>query len=299
MPRGRLRRMAAPLVSVHLDAPTLASVRAGGFNFLQRVRAAVEETGWRVAWRAEDEAPERHSLWHMRAPPGSGGLIFRRTYHYPFWHIEAVPERWLWPVARASFDPEAVPVEPARRFTARLAARVLPGPPPTRDGPALVPLQGRLRQHRSFQAMSPLDMVEAVGRSGRPARVTLHPRETYEAEDRRALDRVIAAHSALEMAEGSAALLRGCAFVATQNSAVAFDGLILGKAAVLFARADFHHIALKVADLGAATALARAPRHRPPWPRYLMWFLGQAIDAMAPDAEAQVLAALRRGGWRI
>lgn len=287
------------LVSVHLDPPTLASVREGGFNFLQRVRRSIEGAGWRLEWRGEDARPEGHSLWHMRAPPGSGGLIFRRTYHYPFWHIEEVPERWLWPVARAQFDPDAVPVEPARRFVGRLAARVLPGPAPTRDGPALVPLQGRIGQHRSFQTMSPLRMVEAVGRSGHAARITLHPREIYSDADRRALDRIIAAHPSLEMAEASDALLRGCAFVVTQNSAVAFDGLILGKAAVLFAEVDFHHIALKVSEIGAEAALARAPRHLPPWPRYLMWFFGQAIDAMAPDAEAQVLAALRRCGWRI
>lgn len=286
-------------VSVHLDPPTLASVREGGFNFLQRVRKAVEGAGGRLDWRAEDERPEAQSLWHMRAPAGSGGLIFRRTYHYPFWHIEAVPERWLWPVARARFDPEAVPVQPARDFTGRLAARVLPGPPPTREGPALVALQGRIGQHRSFQTMSPLRMVDEVGRSGHPARVTLHPRETYTDDERRALDRIIAAHPSLEMAEGSAGLLRDCAFVVTQNSAVAFDGIILGKAAVLFGQVDFHHIALKVAELGAEAALVRAPRHLPPWPRYLMWFLGQAIDAMAPDAEAQVLTALRRGGWRL
>ena len=68
---------------------------------------------------------------------------------------------------------------------------------------------------------------------------------------------------------------------------------------MLFAQIDFHHIALNVAELGAAAALERAPRHRPPWPRYLMWFLGRAIDAMAPDAEAQILSALRRGGWPI
>ena len=289
-----------PVASVHLDPPTLDSVRAGGFNFLQRLRKAVESAGWRIEWRSEGEAPQAHSLWHMRAPAGSGGLIFRRTYHYPFWHIEAVPERWHWPVARAAFDAEAVPVEPARRFTGRLAARVLPGPPPTRDGPALVPLQGRLSQHRSFQTMSPLAMVEAIGRSGHPARVTLHPRESYADDELRALDRIIAAHPSLDMAEGTAALLRCCAFVATQNSAVAFDGFLLGKPAVLFAQSDFHHIALNVAQIGADEALARAATHRPAFERYLFWFLRiMAVNATAPDARQQVLAAMRRGGWPI
>ena len=92
--------------------------------------------------------------------------------------------------------------------------------------------------------------------------------------------------------------LRDCAFVATQNSAVAFDGMILGKPAVLFAQIDFHHAALNVADLGAEAALARAADARPPLDRYVHWFLRtQAIDAQAPDAGARMLAAMRRGGW--
>ena len=96
------------------------------------------------------------------------------------------------------------------------------------------------------------------------------------------------------------ARLRDCAFVATQNSAVAFNGMILGKPAVLFAQIDFHHAALNVADMGAEAALAAAESARPPLDRYLWWFLkGQAIDAQGPDAGARMLAAMRRGGWPI
>jgi len=285
--------------TVHLDPPTLASVRAGGFNFLQVLRRAAHGAGLRLGWRGEEDAPAPLSLWHMQGPRLAGALIFRRTYHYPFWHIEAEPERWRWPVAISPFNAGTVPVQPARAFTRRLAARVLPGPQPTRQGPVLVPLQGKLSRARSFQTMSPLDMVEAVGRSGLRADITLHPKEVYSRGELRALDRIVAGHPGLQLAQGTAALLRDAAAVVTQNSAVAFDGFILNKPAVLFAQIDFHHIALNVSEMGAEAALAQVTRHWPPTPRYVAWFLGQAIDAMAPDADAQVLAALRRGGWPV
>ncbi|HRO15021.1 MAG TPA: hypothetical protein PLL33_08265, partial [Paracoccus sp. (in: a-proteobacteria)] len=84
------------------------------------------------------------------------------------------------------------------------------------------------------------------------------------------------------------------------NSAVAFDGYLLHKPAVLFAQIDFHHIGLNVADMGADAALRAAPDHAPDFDGYLLWFLRrQAIDGQAADAGARILAAMRRGGWPI
>lgn len=290
--------MARLLVTVHLDAPMLTSARAGRFNFLNRLQAAVEGRGARLRFRPEGAARGDLTLWHMRAPPDApGALIFRRAYHYPFWNIEAVPERWRWPVARARFapgDPAA-----ARDFTARLRRRLWPDARITRTPEALIPLQGRIRDCRSFQTMTPMQMVEAVGRAGLPGRITLHPREDYSPADLADLHATLARHPSLRLGQDSAALLPGCLGVVTMNSAVAFDALILGKPVALFAQVDFHHIALNAADMGADAALAALPAHNPDSAAYLHWFLGRAVDAMAPDAEAQIIAALRRAGWRL
>ena len=163
-----------------------------------------------------------------------------------------------------------------------------------------MPLQGYLRRTRSFQTMSPVEMLEAVAATGRPVVATLHPSEQYDEADHRALRALARQHRNLTIGGDTMALLRGCAFVATQNSAVAFDGMILGKPAVLFAQIDFHHAALNVAELGAEAALAAAAEGGPDPDRYLWWFLkDQAIDAQAPDAGERILAAMRRGGWPI
>ncbi|AUH65139.1 hypothetical protein [Paracoccus zhejiangensis] len=300
--------MPEPLdLRLYLHQPMLGNARRGKVNFLQRLTRLLEGQGWRVqilpsGEAAREAAPDQpgYALFHMEKPTHDLALTFRRAYHYPFWRIEQVAERWRWPVAEAAFSPDAIDPATAQNFLSRLAARVLPGPAPRRDGPVLIPLQGRIAETRSFQTLSPLDMVARVAQSGRPCVATLHPRENYSPEDRAALEALATRHPNLTVGGKTAALLRDCAFVVTQNSAVAFDGFILGKPAVLFAQVDFHHIGLKVADLGVEAALAAAHDHRPDFARYLFWFLQMnAINMSAPDADRRIAAALARGGWPV
>ncbi|WP_299360575.1 hypothetical protein [uncultured Paracoccus sp.] len=295
------------LLRIHLDGPMLANARARRFNFLNVLTDAVRDAGWQVALLPEgpaadgDDLPEGvHALHHMRRPSHPRALSFRRAYHYPFWFIEPVAERWRFAVARAAFDPAQIDGAAAAAFAERLRARVLPGPPPRRGRHVLVPLQGHVRRCRSFQTMSPVAMLDRVCATGLPVAATLHPRERYDADDRAALAALAARHPNLTIGGDSAALLRDCAWVAAQNSAVCFDGFLLHKPAVLFGQIDFHHIGLNVAALGVETALDRAPDHAPAFDRYLYWFLQmQAINATRPDAPDRIRAAMRRGGWPI
>ncbi len=298
--------MAKPTrLRVYLEPEMLASARAGGFNFLNRLKLAIESAGWAVEWRETGPAerlaaPTRggYALFHMEPPTHARALTFRRAYHYPFWNIEPVAERWNFHVARQHFDPARIDPAMAADFATRLRRRVLPDARPQTGDHILVPLQGRIRQHRSFQSHSPVEMLRMSAETGRPVIATLHPRESYDAGDHAALTELAARHPNLTIGGDTPRLLESCAFVVTENSAVAFDGYLLGKPAVLFAQVDFHHIALNVADLGAEAALSRAPAHRPDFAAYLYWLLHMmAVDAMAPDAEAQILQAMRRGGW--
>ncbi|MDO5706553.1 MAG: hypothetical protein Q4G49_16005 [Paracoccus sp. (in: a-proteobacteria)] len=289
---------------LYLHQPLLATARAGKLGVANHLAAALDSAGWRLdvqpltdtAIRQADKAGE-WALYHMAKPPHDRALVLRLAYHYPFWKIEPVAERWRWQVAQERFRPGRINGAAAADFAARLRGRVLAGPPPTRGDHVLIPLQGQILRHRSFQTMAPVQMVKTVAQTGRPCVATLHPRETYDTADRAALSDLAAHHPNLTIGGDTAALLRTCAFVATMNSAAGFDGYILGKPAVLFAQVDFHHIALNVADLGAERALARAADHQPPFARYLDWFLRQqSLDMMADDRQARIIAALRRGG---
>lgn len=292
---------------IHLEPEMLENARSGRFNFMNVVAEAARSIGWQVRFVPDTPAAHDnwhrqtgHALFHMRPAPDGRALTFRRAYHYPFWQIEPVAQRWRFHVAQSRFDPASVPEAAAQEFLARLRARVLPGPPPRTGETVLIPLQGRISEWRSFQALRPLDMVQAVARTGRPAVVTLHPNEVYHDHELQALHDLSRTHANLTIGGETAPILRDCAFVVTQNSAVAFDGLILGKPAVLFGQSDFHHIALNVAQIGAEKALAQASTHRPDFARYIFWFLRRmAVNATAPDARMQVLRAMKRGGWPI
>lgn len=294
-----------PTLRVYLHGHMLRTARAGTFPAMAVLARTVQAQGWRVVFehafpQAQDHPPPpgEYALLHMKQPRHPRSLTLRRAYHYPFWRIEPVAQRWRFAVAQARFDPDAVDAEEAAAFARRLRARVLPGPEPRRGDHVLVPLQGHLRRTRSFQTMSPVAMLDAVCRTGRPVVATLHPSESYDSADHAALAALARRHPNLTLGGDTMARLRDCAFVATQNSAVGFDGMILGKPAVLFGQIDFHHVALNVADLGADAALAQAATARPAFDRYLYWFLRlQAIDAQAPDAGGRMLEAMRRGGW--
>lgn len=294
-------------LDIYLHPPLLQTAQAGRLGFLARMTRLLQDRGWEVTIRrsgpaARAAAPDRagYALFAMERPTHDRALTFRLAYHYPFWRLESVAERWRWPVARAAFDPDGIDAGAARDFADRLAARVLPGPPPRRGDHVLVPLQGHLRRQRSFQSVSPVRMLELVAVTGRPVIATLHPKEHHDAADRDALRDLAARHRNLTIGGQTAAVLRDCAYVATQNSAVGFDGLILGKPVVLFAQSDFHHVALNVPCIGADAALAQAETARPDHARYLDWFLRRtSLDMMAADADDRMLAAMRAGGWPV
>ncbi|MDO5642312.1 MAG: hypothetical protein Q4G26_08015 [Paracoccus sp. (in: a-proteobacteria)] len=280
-----------------------ARVEAGHFNFINRLRAAVASRGWQSEIAPQTDAPpERYTyaLHHMEGPRHRRAKIFRRAYYYPFWHIETMPQRWRWPVARAAFRPGQIETEPARAFIHQLRARHLPGIVPGQPEHVLIALQQRLTSTRSFQTMSPLAMVEAVARTGKTCIATLHPHGNYSAQETRALDRLAADYPNLTIGGDSRALLANAEYVATQNSAVAMDAYLLARPVVLFAQIDFHHIALNVAQMGVENALNAAPGHKAHYAKYLYWRLReQAIDAMAANAEIRILGALKKGGWPI
>ncbi|MEI4485423.1 hypothetical protein V8J36_04415 [Frigidibacter sp. MR17.14] len=294
---------------LHLDGTMLEAARAGRQNFVNRLAAALASVGWRLEIaRASLMAEARWaaggpSLWHMSEPPGPGGLVIRRTYLGAFWHIERIAARWDWPVARAAFDPAGIDPDRAAAFVRQWRGQLFPGLEARREGHVFVPLQARLTERRSFQSMSPLEMLRAVIARWPDRRIaaTLHPGVDHDPAELAALEALAKTHPRLELSRGgSLPLLATADLVATQNSSLAFQGYFLEKPALLFAGIDFHHPAASVPRDGLAAALEAAEAPRLPLAPYLWWFLkGHAINAGAPEAEAQILAALRRGGWAL
>lgn len=287
------------------------SVAGGGHNFFARIEAVCRGAGMAVhvlsnspgdkARAARDGA---WSLMHMEPPLGARSVTVRRAYYYPFWSIEGTEKRWEFQSAKARFDACDVPAKEAARFAGYWRKRLFSDMGDVgRDGFVYVPLQGRLTARRSFQSTSPIEMVEAVLEHdpGRRVVATLHPSEIYDEEEIAALERLENRHGRLTvMMGGIGQLLPRCDYVVTENSSVGFAGLFLGKPLVLFARIDFHHVALKVAELGVAEAIGRAPETDRDFDDYLWWFLQHmAINAGRPEAEDRIAARLRALGWPV
>ena len=302
----------ARTVTFYLHDALRRRAEAGQHNFISRVSSVLTSSGLTVAFdddsdRAELKALARpgYGIFHMRAPLTGRQIVMRRTYIYPFWHLEAQAERWDWPVARDPYGPaEAEPAE-SGDFYRYWQKRLFNDAPQAarRKGIIYVPLQGRLTEHRSFQSCSPLEMVARTAEraEGRRVVVTLHPRIAYERSEIKALRNLVAATPGVEIGNGGMeGYLRDCDMVVTQNSAVGLMGYFFGKPLILFGRIDFHHIALKVSELGLDAAFAAAPDHAPDYASYIFWFLQRrSINAGRPDCEERIRLVLRGHGWPV
>jgi len=299
-------------LSVFYDDELLARARAGQHNYSNRLIAAFNDRGMAVelcrnsdAARAASEQQPGYALFHMEHPFHPRALTTRLAYLYPFWRIEASAKRWEWSIARERYDPGMIDRAAAQRFWDRRRRQHFGhhADKITRDGYVYVPLQGRLLDRRSFQTVSPIDMLgETLAHSGdRRVIAALHPNEIYDHAERAALDTLAGANPRLSVVKRPMEpLLRGCDYVVTQNSLVALMGYFLEKPAILFAQIDFHHIALNVALLGIERAFARVADHRPDFAGYLYWFLKQTtINAGDDMAGEQIIAAVRRHGWDV
>ncbi len=302
----------AQTVTFYLHPKLRKQAKAGHHNFIDKVSAVLAEAGLTVAYDRDDEVARLRAMsrpgrgmFFMDEPVNARDLTFRKTYLYPFWHIEKHGKRWDWPVARASFDPSKVDARKAANFQRFWRNRLLNDVSKDirQDGFVLVPLQGRLTQHRSFQFCSPIDMINAVLKHepNRHIILTLHPTEVYTLEEQKSLEQLLDQHERLYALEGgSERYLQNCDYVVTQNSSIGFRGYFFEKPLILFGQIDFHHIALNVGQLGVAKAFAAVEDHAPDYAAYLHWFLQhEAINAGRPEATTRIREVLKGHGWPV
>ncbi len=303
---------AANTVTFYLHPKLRQQAERGNHNFIGHVAAVLESSGLTIAFDADDSlarlralARPGRGLFLMDEPVGRNDLVFRKTYIYPFWHIEKQAKRWDWPVANETFDPAHQDQQKAENFYKFWQNRLFEDQAQMarKDGFVYVPLQGRLTTQRSFQFCSPIAMIEAVLAHDpyRPVIATLHPSETYTDAEQKALENLLARYGRLSVGTApSAHYLQGCDYVVTQNSSVGFMGYFFGKPLILFGKTDFHHIALNVERIGVQTAFARVAAHVPDYAAYLHWFLQmRAINAGRPEVRTRVRTVLRGHGWPV
>lgn len=304
--------MAEPrILRIYLEETMLHMAREGTFGFVKKVREGFEAQGFRVdlardtdAERLKSASRRGYALFLMKEPFHPKALSMRKAYYYPYWRIEKSAKRWEFEVARKSFDSAEIDTDLAADWHARWGRFLFQRRPARaeKSGLIYVPLQGRLLEHRSFQSMSPLEMIaEVQARAGdRRILLGLHPGEVYGDEERAALDRIAEADSRVTVQMGGMPeALRLCDFVVTENSTGALSGFFFDKPAILFAESDFHHVMPQVSRLGVDEAFRRV-EELPPFAAYLYWFIQMnAIKADTPEAPDRIVETCRRHGWQI
>lgn len=296
-----------PTLHIHLKAPWRYKAQAGDVGLFNRLAQALP--GWNLRFHPDTAFHRQlsrlrpgYSLFHKQDPVGARGLCLRQAYLYPFWRFERSNLRWDFDVARAAFAVQDIPHTDALGFHAQLRKRYLGTAPITRDGFIFMPLQGHLLSHRSFQSMSPAQMIEAtLEQDPRPIRATLHPLETYSPVERAALDALHRRFPRFQVVEAASLdLLRACDLVVTQNSGMALQGFLAEKPAILFGQSDFHHIAGSVPRDGLRAAFDLARAEPPDFAAYLFWFLRlNAINMACPTTESDIRTRLASLGWRL
>ena len=303
---------ARDLVTFYLHPNLRKQAERGNHNFIKKIGEVLTDAGLEIAYDGDDDlarlravARPGRGMFLMDEPVNARGLTFRKTYIYPFWHIEKQAERWEWPVAKELFDPVANGSKKSANFYRFWRQRLFDDAPQNArsDGFVYVPLQGHLLRQRSFQFCSPIEMVKSVLErdAGRQVMVTLHPSETYVAEEQNALEEILADNDRLFVRVGGTdQYLQDCDYIVTQNSSVGFKGYFFGKPLILFGKADFHHIALNVQEIGVLSAFDAVHKHAPDYAAYLHWFLQlRSINAGRPESKVKTRNVLRHHGWPV
>ena len=278
-------------------SPHKQEMAAAGKGIHGIIAQVVQEAGWALHLRDHLDTvigPGYHLVENL-AVLAPNCLTLRRCHMDPFYRIESTNDRWQWDVALKTFEP----FSGAEWFRKYWQERIFKGLPITSGGYIFMPLQGKLLGRFHFQALNPVEMIEATLRADPKRRIlaTLHPKETYSPEELAALKTFGKRFEVL--AQPSLPLLAGCDYVVTENSAMAFSGFFARKPAVLFAEIDFHHIAGSVPRQGVSEAFQVVDRPRD-FASYLHWFLrDNAISAWSDDCAEKVVARLRSHGWPI
>jgi hypothetical protein len=317
-------------VVFHLPAKHLGDWRSTRhLRLFGRLAGVVEQAGGTVSVADRRERPfeggegaaaayadgDLHILdsGRVQAP---GVLNASMAYLPPYWHLDPAGIQAESSIAARPYRPAQVPLQPAMEFLAKLRKRWVEPRLSRRAqvtarialprGAIAVFLQGDFPQARGLTYMPPEAMLRAVaaGAGGRPVLVKPHP---LAMEPDLALigDMVKEGLPVVPTLANVHDILDACDVTVSYNSAVALEGFLHRKPAILFGRADFHHICETVtATDGFAATLDRVlAREGGGYAKFLLWYFHRNclnVDGAAfPQRALAILAAAGFGADRL
>lgn len=242
---------------------------------------------------------------------GPGVLNAGVAYMQPFWHLDPLGVQGESGIGGLAYEAAQVDYAKAGPFFEDLRARIVLARQSRRDqmarvtefapGAIAVFLQGARPVAQGLTYCSALEMLQAVcaGAGGRQVLVKPHPLDAEA--DAEVIDAALAEGLPITPTLANVHdMMAGAVCTVSFNSAVALEGFLHRKPAVLFGQSDFHQFAetvRKPADFAAALGRvqARAPGG---YAQFLFWYLGmQCLHLHGPRFEARVAAIFDAAGF--
>jgi hypothetical protein len=242
---------------------------------------------------------------------GQGWLNTGLAYLLGFWHLDPEGVQGQSSARSHRFDVNAVEKAPAMQFLRDLQRRFLrprlsrfqqpqDPAPDLPQGAVAVFLQGGSAYRVGRCKVPPHDMILAAcqGSGGRPVIVKPHPQAMEVGAEAVEIAREMGARVHVSTANVHD-VIRAAAVTVSVNSAVAIEGFLQRRPAILFGDSDFESLVVRVRrtdEFAGALAAALAPRW--PYAKMLYWYFSQhALELEAPDFEDRCFAAFARVGF--
>ena len=241
---------------------------------------------------------------------GEGWLNTATAYITGFWHLDPQGIQAESLAASAIFDPREVEGDAARAFfrdmrqrfvTPRLSrfaqARAKATDLPCRKTATAPPGRSAYHNGRCTLPMDRMILAVCRGAGGRPVVVKPHPQQPEEAVGPMAA--ALSAGAAFQVTDANVHdVLAACSVSVSVNSAVAMEGFLHRKPAILFGRSDFPGLVTQATGDDFPQALETSLAARWPYARMLHWYFSRhTLELAAPDFETRALAAFAKVGF--
>ncbi|MEM9141194.1 MAG: hypothetical protein AAGB15_15305, partial [Pseudomonadota bacterium] len=254
---------------IHTRRDMRRRIRAGEFFLFNLICDLLREMGYQVALMPLYRPPylrwvNRRCLHIYRGPGrnwrGPGVVTIARGYIDGYYYIDPLGHRENSSIGAREFVPRDVPAEEANIFFRRLRRRYVrhglshrdqapKGTVAVPEGAIAIMLQGLRRGEEPRGAICcEADMIRAVvaARGTRPVMIKFHPFGATPAVKRAVAD-VVDPKAGVHLVEANVHdVLEAASMVVTQTSGVGFEAILHRKPTVLFAAADYAHVATRV-----------------------------------------------------
>ncbi|MFT4013529.1 MAG: hypothetical protein QM682_09015 [Paracoccus sp. (in: a-proteobacteria)] len=267
-----------------------------------------------VPHRHDQPIPPDHDLHLVENGFSCGPGVLNATLAYiaPYWHVDPQGVLANSSIGARDFDQRRIAIAGAMTFFRQMNARlVVPRrsrygqSPEVEDIPSdaiAVFLQGTFPHRRGAAICSTVEMLRAVARGagGRPVLVKPHPHPEARRSDVR--DILTAQEEGCALIPTNANIhdiLARCVATVSFNSAVALEGFLHRKPAILFGSSDFHHWSDPVADPAEfPQVLARALTRRSGYAQFLHWYFNMnCVNIDAPGFADRILGIFAAMGF--